>query len=131
MADAPSEPFGPHAILHGQDAGLEPLSLDPVRCLRRIRRHGTCLLGEGQIRVTRPIRLHHHGIAGQRRSNTELLLCPIDIGNAVARWWLDQSSQPRTRAEDEAGVARLVPAGDRSKGRQHGTVTIVMTDSQI
>ena len=70
----------------------------------------TRLFGKGKVRIARAISIHHQRIARERRRYAKLLLLPIDVGDAVAGWWLDQSSKPHAWAEYELCVARLVAA---------------------
>ena len=61
-----------------------------------------------------------HGlVAGQRGSDAELLLRPIDISDAIARRRLDQAAQPDARAEMNLGsTAGLVtPVRERNADR--------------
>src|SRR6476620_11496482 len=49
----------------------------------------------------------------------------------MARRWLDQTSQPNARAEYVLGVAGLVAAGTRAKGRQDRAVAPVPSHGQV
>jgi hypothetical protein len=73
----------------------------------------------------------HGAIAGQRSGDSELLLGPVDIGDAVAGRRLDQASQPDGRAENEFRIARLVAARTAPKGGQDRAVAAVAADGEI
>src|SRR5262245_47820312 len=78
---------------------LEP-PINPGRFMR--------LLSEGEIAVATKIGLLHCRIFGQCSGDSEFLLRPVDVRDAVARWRLDEPTQPHARAEDVLGVTGLV-----------------------
>src|SRR5262249_16613675 len=105
LRDSQCQAFSFHAVLHGQHALFEQLALHPVGFLYGVLRDSAGLLGEGQIRIAGLIGRLHGDIAGERGGDPELLLLPIDIGDAVGGWRFDQPAQPYTRAEYELGIA--------------------------
>ena len=84
-----------HAVADAKDALLEKLALRPVRLLGRVGRDCAGLLGEPNKgrRTGRPL---HGAIAGQRGGDPELLLRPVDIGDAVPAGGL---ISPRSQTE--------------------------------
>src|ERR1700730_17645294 len=44
---------------------------------------------------------------------------------------LDEAAYPGARAENEMGVAGLIPSGLRAEGAEHGAVPAVLSDLQI
>ena len=73
----------------------------------------------------------HGEIAGQRRRDPELLLRPVDIGDAMPWRRFDQPSQPNARAENEFRVARLIASGAALERGQDCAVAPVAADGKI
>ena len=95
-------------------------------------RHGAGLLGEFEIGIAGQVGGLHRLVAGQHSRNAELLLAPVEIGNAIAFGRrLDQAAQPDARAEDVSRIARLAAAGARSECRQDRAVAAVAADREI
>ena len=84
LADPQRQALRFHAVLHAEDALLEQLALRPVRFLGGVGRDGAGLLGEREIGIAGPVGRLHRAIAGQRGGDSEFLLRPVDIGDAVA-----------------------------------------------
>src|ERR671919_226070 len=64
LANPRRQGFFAHAVLHGEDAGLELIALFAMAVLGSVRRHRAGLLSEGEIRVSGEIGLLHSTIAG-------------------------------------------------------------------
>lgn len=77
------------------------------------------------------VRRLHRLVTRQHAGDSVLLLRPIEIGNAPARWRLNQRSQPNTRAKNVSRIAWLTAAGAALKGREDRAVAAVTTDGEI
>ena len=131
LTDPLGQGTGFHAILDRQHAGLELIPRGLMAFLGDVLRNGPGLLGEGQVGIPRTIGVHHQGVSGERRRDTELLLGPVHIGQALARIRPDQPPQPRGGPEDEPAIAGLVAAGSCPEGGQEDTVAPVGANGQF
>ena len=131
LADSQREALCFHAVCDAEDALLEQLALRLVRFLGGVGRDGAGLLGERKIGIAGLVGRLHGAIAGQRSRDAELLLRPVDVGDAVAGRRLDQAAQPDARAENEFRVARLVAARAAPEGGQDRAVAAVAADGEI
>jgi hypothetical protein len=55
----------------------------------------------------------------------------VDVGDAVAEWWLDQAAQPDARAEDVFRVAGLIATGAAAERGQDRAVAAVLADGEV
>ena len=70
----------PHAILNGECAGFELLTEGTMRDLGRVWRCCSRLLRKREVWISRVVSFSHVLVARERRSNSEFLLLPIDVG---------------------------------------------------
>src|SRR5262245_41794433 len=102
-----------------------------MRLLGGVLRDRAGLIGESEIAIAGSVGHLHCRIAGQCGCNSEFLLRPINVGDRVAWWWLDQSAQPNARPENVLGIARLIAPSARSKRRENRAVASVAADGEI
>jgi hypothetical protein len=100
-------------------------------CPGNITSSGASLLGKFEVGIAGQIRRLHRLVTRQHAGDSVLLLRPIEIGNAPARWRLNQRSQPNTRAKNVSRIAWLTAAGAALKGREDRAVAAVTTDGEI
>src|SRR5262245_27086842 len=131
LANADGQAFRLHAVLHGENALLEQLARWTVSLFACVCRHSACLLGEGQIWISRLIGGLHCWIAGQSGGDAEFLLRPVDVSEAMSGRGLDQRAQPYARAQDEFRITWLIPPGARAKSRKDRPVATVGANSQV
>src|SRR5262249_1846679 len=124
---AQSQARRPHSVQDRQNALLELFALGAVRLLRRVLWNCTGLLSEGKIWVAGPVGRHHRWVAGECPGDAELLLAPINVGDAIARRRLDQPAQPHAGAEDRLTAARLIPPSAGAKWRDQVSIPTVST----
>src|SRR6516225_9742993 len=101
LIDPHREAFLAHPILNPEDALLAKFTLGLVCRLCAIPGDEACLLAESEVGITGIVGHDHVGITAQIGGDTKFLRRPINVSDAVARWWLDQTADPDAWPENK------------------------------
>ena len=103
-----SQPILSHAILDRERADLKTIAFGRVGVLGCARGNRSRLLSKSQVGVPAGVGPHHGDISRQSRSDPQLLLCPVDVGQGSATLRLDEATQPDRRTKNEPIIGGLI-----------------------